>query len=284
MTLTVQDLRIHPVKALRGEARRAVLVAPWGIETDRRWMVVRPDGRFLTQRDFPAMARITAAATATGLTLSADGLGACDVPLPDVATSVLRQVSVWRDTVPALDAGAAAAAWLTAALGEACGLVYLADTEARPVDPAYGQPGDHAAFSDGFPVLLTTQASLEALNAALPAPIPMTRFRPNIVIAGAEPWAEDRWRRIRIGAVVFRVAKPCARCIVTTVDQQSGERPDRSEPLRTLGRLRRTAEGVIFGQNLIPDGPGPIAIGDRVEILEAGDSSVTLLSGAKSEA
>lgn len=278
MTLTVQDLRIHPVKALRGYGRDAVSVAPWGLETDRRWMVVRPDGRFLTQRDVPAMARITAEATPAGLLLSADGSGACQIPVPNARTCRARDVAVWRDRVPALDAGPEAAAWLSTALGADCGLVYLAETQARPVDPDYGRPGDHTAFSDGFPVLLTTTASLDALNAALPAPIPMNRFRPNIVVDGAEPWAEDRWRRIRIGAVVFRVVKPCARCIVTTIDQQSGARPDKSEPLKTLGRIRRTAEGVIFGQNLIPDGPGRIAIGDRVEILESGESSVTLLS------
>jgi uncharacterized protein YcbX len=278
VTLTVQDLRIHPVKALRGYARETVSVAPWGIETDRRWMVVRPDGRFLTQRDFPAMARITAEATATGLVLSAEGRDAVAVAFPDAATRALRQVTVWSDTVPALDAGPEAAAWLSTALEEACGLVYLADTRARPVDPEYGQPDDHAAFSDGFPVLLTTMASLKALNAALPEAIPMNRFRPNIVVDGAAPWAEDRWRRIRIGTIVFRVAKPCARCIVTTIDQHSGARPDKSEPLKTLSRIRRTAEGVIFGQNLIPETQGRIAVGDRVEILESGASNVSLLS------
>lgn len=277
MTLTVQDLRIYPVKALRGDQRDAVSVALWGIEEDRRWMVVRPDGRFLTQRDLPSMACIAAAATATGLTLSAEGHGDCPIPFPDAGTSATREVEVWRDRVPALDAGAQAAAWLSAALGERCGLVYLADTQARPVDPNFSRPGDHAAFSDGFPVLLTTTASLAALNAVLPAPIPMNRFRPNIVVAGAEPWAEDGWHRIRIGAVIFRVAKPCARCIVTTIDQQSGARPDKSEPLKTLSRIRRTAEGVIFGQNLIPENQGRIAVGDRVEILEAGESNVSLL-------
>ena len=284
MTLTVQDLRIHPVKALRGYARDVVSVAAWGIETDRRWMVVRPDGHFMTQRDFPAMARIAAEATVTGLTLSTEGLDACRVPFPDDATSARRQATVWRDTVAALDAGPAAAAWISAALGETCGLVYLADTDARPVHPDYGQAGDHTAFSDGFPVLLTTTASLDALNAALPEPIPMNRFRPNIVVDGAAPWAEDRWRRIRIGAVLFRVAKPCTRCIVTTVDQMSGARPDKSEPLKTLTRIRRTAAGVIFGQNLIPECQGRITIGERVEILETGESNVTLLTATETSA
>jgi uncharacterized protein YcbX len=108
----------------------------------------------------------------------------------------------------------------------------------------------------------------------------MARFRPNIVVTGAAAWAEDGWRRIRIGTVVFRVAKPCARCVVTTIDQITGERPDKSEPLRTLGRMRRTADGVMFGQNLIPDGPGRITVGDAIEILEAGESTVRLIPPA----
>lgn len=281
MPLTVSALRIHPVKALRGAAREAVSVEAWGVAQDRRWMVVQPDGRFLTQRELPLMARITATATEAGLVLSAEGLGLCAVPFPEAATAEERLVTVWRDTLPALDAGPEAAHWLSEALGRPCGLVYLADTRARPVDPAYGTPEDRTAFSDGFPVLLATTASLDALNDALPAPIPMERFRPNLVVAGATPWAEDRWRRIRIGTVTFRVVKPCSRCIVTTVDQESGERPDKSEPLKTLGRLRRAAGGVMFGQNLIPDGPGRIAVGDRVEILEAGESNVTLLSATE---
>jgi uncharacterized protein YcbX len=154
------------------------------------------------------------------------------------------------------------------------------DTRARPVDPDYAAPDDRALFSDGFPVLLTNTASLAALNTALPKPIDMTRFRPNIVMTGATAWAEDQWRRIRIGGVVFRVAKPCARCAVTTVDQMTGERPNKSEPLRTLGRIRRTADGVMFGQNLIPDSPGRIAVGDAIEILEAGESNVRRLAPA----
>ncbi len=274
--LTVQEIRIYPVKALRGYALPASDVALWGLDHDRRWMVVQPDGRFLTQRELPAMARIDARATADALTLAAGGGGGLRVPVPTPAAE-RRQVQVWGDQVPALDAGPEAAAWLGARLGLACGLVYLDDPHARPVDPAYGRPEDRALFSDGFPVLLANTASLAALNAALPNPIDMARFRPNIVVSGAAAWDEDRWRRIRIGGVVFRVAKPCARCVVTTVDQMTGDRPDKSEPLRTLGRMRRAAGGVMFGQNLIPDGAGRIAVGDTIEILEVGESNVRLL-------
>ena len=185
----VQDLRLYPVKALRGYSQTTAAVAIWGLEGDRRWMVVRPDGSFITQRELPAMARITARTEADGLTLSTAGGSSCHVPLPSPGAK-RRQVQVWRDQVPALDAGDEAAAWLSAALDVTCGLVFLDDTAARPVDPAYARAGDFAAFSDGFPVLLTNTASLDALNRELPSPIEMTRFRPNIVITGAAPWAE----------------------------------------------------------------------------------------------
>jgi uncharacterized protein YcbX len=282
LDLVVHDLWIYPVKALRGYARRDTDVATWGLDQDRRWMVVRPDGGFLTQRELPAMARIAATAEDGAVNLATTDVPDLRVPIPTPAAE-RRQVTVWKDRVPALDAGPEAAAWLSATLGLACGLVYLDDPGARPVDPAYARPDDRTVFSDGFPVLLANMASLDALNAALPQPIGMSRFRPNIIVTGAAAWAEDRWLRIRIGAVLFRVAKPCARCAVTTVDQVTGERPDKSEPLRTLGRIRRTAGGVMFGQNLIPDGPGRIAVGDSVEILEVGESNVRLLPEAAAD-
>jgi uncharacterized protein YcbX len=281
-SLVVDDLRIYPVKALRGYSRPVADVATWGLDQDRRWMVVRPDGTFLTQRELPAMARIDATAEAGAVTLGVDAAPGLRVAVP-APSAERRQVKVWQDIVPALDAGPEAAAWLSAALGLSCGLVYLDDTGARPVDPAYARPSDRTLFSDGFPVLLANTASLDALNRELPKPIDMSRFRPNIVVSGAAAWEEDRWLRIRIGEVVFRVAKPCARCAVTTVDQVTGERPDKTEPLRTLGRIRRAPGGVMFGQNLIPDGPGRIDIGDPVEILEAGESRVRLLPPAAAD-
>ena len=176
---------------------------------------------------------------------------------------------MWRDRVSARDAGDAAAALLGAAIGVACRLVWLDDPRARPVDPGFAAAeGDTVSFADGFPVLLTTDASLASVNAELASPIPATRFRPNLVVAGATPWAEDGWRRIRVGEVAFAVAKYCERCIVTTIDPETGLRPDHAEPLRTLARLRRTATGgVTFGQNLIPASTGAVAVGDEVEVL-----------------
>ncbi len=150
-------------------------------------------------------------------------------------------------------------------------LVYLDDPTRRPVDPQYGRAGDIVSFADGFPLLLTSTGSLGELGAWLAAdrqaPVPMTRFRPSVVVSGAPPWAEDRWRRIRIGAIPFRVAKPCGRCVVTTTDQITGQRGQ--QPLKLLGRRRRFGNELVFGQNLIPDWGGVIRVGDPVEILDA---------------
>jgi uncharacterized protein YcbX len=162
-------------------------------------------------------------------------------------------------------AGPAADEWLSEAIGSPCRLVYMADPErARPVDPEYGRAEDRVSFADGFPMLVTTQASLDDLNAQLEHPIPMNRFRPNLVVAGGEAWAEDRWRGLLVGDVMFRVAKECARCVVTTIDQRTAEKSPQSEPLRTLAKFRRKDGNVMFGQNLVPDRRGILRIGDPV--------------------
>jgi uncharacterized protein len=182
----------------------------------------------------------------------------------------MLKVTVWSSTVPAAAAGPAADAWFRAYLGRTVRLVYLDDPARRPVDPEFCQEGDVVSFADGYPLLLTSAGSLAELGRWLAEdgepPVPMTRFRPSVVVAGAPPWAEDRWRRIRIGPVPFRVAKPCGRCVVTTTDQVTGERG--SQPLKILGRRRRFGQQLVFGQNLIPDAPGVIRVGDPVEILD----------------
>ena len=267
MGARVEALHCYPVKGMRGRAREHSEVALHGLAGDRRWMVTDMAGGFLTQRQVPAMARLDAEPEVDGLVLRR-GEDCCRVRMPGTGAP-RRQVSIWGDVVAAVDAGDVPAAWLSTVLGQSCRLVYMDDERARPVDPAFGQVGDHVGFADGFPLLAASQSSLAALNAELAAPVPMDRFRPSVVISGLPPWSEDRWRRIRIGDMVFRAPKPSTRCVVVTRDQRTGESPQPGEPLRTLGRLNRHPAGIVFGANLLPDAPGRLAVGDPVEVLEA---------------
>jgi uncharacterized protein YcbX len=267
------DIRRYPVKSLRGHALASARVDRIGLVDDRRWMVVDAAGQFQTQRQMPRMARIDATLTAVGVGLGLDGQGTISVERPGAGAESIM-VRVWSDDVPARSAAPEADAWLSRALGAAVRLVYLDDETARGVDLTFGQEPDRVSFADGFPILLTTEESHGALNARLAVPVTMTRFRPNLVVAGFPAWEEDRWRRIRIGEASFRIVKPCARCIITTLDPVSGEKTG-DEPLRTLGKIHRASGGrIIFGQNLIPDELGAVRVGDAVEVLEAGPSNV----------
>jgi uncharacterized protein len=272
--MKVTALYRYPVKSLRGTSLQASRVERLGLAGDRRWMVVDAAGKFQTIREHPVMTQIEATARDDGsLVLSHPAHGSVVVAVP-IATSN-KLVRVWRDDVEAVPSDAAAGQFLSKILGLSAELVYLANPGARPVDPTFGQPGDATGFADGFPVLLTSTMSLNDLNSRLPVKAEMRRFRPNIVISGARPWTEDTWRTIRIGAVTFRVVKPCARCVVTTRDPDTGVQTDPREPLKTLGSFHRAANGgVIFGQNLIPDSTGEIRVGDTVDVLSEGESNL----------
>ncbi|WP_428374931.1 MOSC domain-containing protein [Lichenicoccus sp.] len=264
--MRLTGLRRYPVKGLRGEDHAALDVDAWGPSGDRRWMVVQPDGGFMSQRRWPGLARIGATLQGDGSLLLQSREASIRVPRPDGAARL--RVTVWLRELDAALAGAAADAWLAARLGQACRLVYLDDPSARPVERIPGvREDDTVSFADAYPILLTSTASLSALNAELEAPVGMDRFRPNLVIDGAAPWQEDGWQRLRIGGMVFRAPKACTRCIVTTLDQATGLAPVPGEPLRTLGRLNRNAAGIVFGRNLIPDAPGRLQVGDPVEVL-----------------
>lgn len=267
--LTLAALEIYPVKGLKGLTLDSVAVEPWGLAGDRRWMVVDARGRFLSQREEPRLALIGPAALADdGLGLALAGRGAVTVarPAPDAERV---EATVWRDSVSAASAGPEADRWLSEALGLACRLVYMDDPAlARPVDQEFGAPGDTVSFADGFPLLVTTAASLDDLNSRLERPVPMSRFRTNLAVDGGAAWDEDGWRQVKVGEVTFRVVKDCARCAVTTVDQETGIRSADNEPIRTLARFRRVAGGrIIFGQNLVPADRGTIRVGDPVTII-----------------
>jgi hypothetical protein len=261
---------IYPLKGCRAVDLAEAVVEPWGLAGDRRWLLVDADGQFITQREHPALARLVVGyGPEADITVSTEGYPPLRVAAPGGRPELLK-VTVWRSTVLAAAAGPEADAWFSAYLGAPTRLVWLDDPTRRAVDPEFGADGDVVSFADGFPLLLTTTGSLDQLGEWLTAdgeqPVPMNRFRPNVVVSGYQPWAEDRWRRIRIGSVSFRVAKPCGRCIVTTTDQMTGERG--RQPLRMLARHRRFGKSLVFGQNIIPDSPGLIRVGDPMEVIE----------------
>ncbi|SDS49130.1 MOSC domain-containing protein [Pseudomonas oryzae] len=267
--LRLSALYRFPVKSLGGELLQRAEIDALGLAGDRRWMVVDgASGRFLTQRQLPGMTQLGARwLDAETLELNAPGRAQLQVAVPP-ADEALRGVTVWGDSLQAPDAGDAAAAWLSAALDRACRLVHVPASRARQVDTAYAQVGDRVGFADGFPLLLIGQASLDDLAARVGRPLEMLRFRPNLVIEGGDPYAEDGWGRLRIGAVEFERVKPCSRCAIPTLDPHSGERSADGEPLKTLASYRRDADGVYFGQNLIQRGSGVLEVGMPVVLLD----------------
>jgi|SRR5579883_1177408 uncharacterized protein YcbX len=271
--MRLAEIRCYPVKSLRGHSLQEASLERVGLAGDRRWMIVDETGKFLTQRQYPKLAQIDAVPTESGVALRHATLGTLDVDFPDERAPT-ETVVVWRASVPARVADSAGP-YLSTFLEKPVRLVYLSDATARRVDQTYGGPHDRVSFADGFPLLITSTASLADLNRRLPKPIAMDRFRPNLVIEGAPAWAEDAWRRIRIGDLSFRVVKPCSRCAIPTLDPLTGEPLEGNEPLCTLGQFRRAANGgIIFGQNAIPDDCGALSVGDAVEVVKTGPSNL----------
>jgi len=270
----LSGLFIYPVKSLHGISVSSADVDALGLVGDRRFLVVDESGRFLTQRALPRMALIGTALTATTLTLSAESTGAIEIPRANDRHASLRVVNVWKsENLQAEDCGAGPAAWLTSFLGIACRLVRIGAAFHRPVLKSAARPGDLVSFADAAPFLAISEASLADLNARLDvsgeSPVPINRFRPNLVINGCKAFAEDTWPRARIGAIVLRAAGSSTRCAITTTDQLTGARG--KEPLRTLAKFRRDPNDpgeVIFGQNFIHETKtGSLRVGDQVEAL-----------------
>ena len=259
----------YPLKSAATEVLSHSLVGAQGLLGDRRWMLVDvASGRFLTQRALPAIGRITALWQVDGsLRLQAPGLAELQVAVPG-SEAARRPVTVWSDSLEVPDAGDEAAQWLQQVIGQPCRLVQVPEVLARQVDQQYAQPADRVGFADGFPLLLISQASLDDLSARVGRSLEMLRFRPNLVVTGCEPYAEDQWRRIRIGDLEFELVKGCSRCILTTLDPQTGERSSDREPLTTLKTYREREGEVYFGQNVLPRGCGELRLGQAVEILD----------------
>jgi len=261
MTPTLTGLVVYPIKSASGISVSEWEVDDFGLRHDRRFMVVDHSGEFLTQRDHPRMALIAPELTDGHLKVSAPGMPTLELPL-EPKPIVLTRVTVWDDSCEASWMGESAAGWFSDFLGFACSLVHMPSETRRPTNPAYDTTGSRVSFADAYPFLLISEESLADLNGRLADPLPMNRFRPNLTIAGAGAFHEDRWARIEIGGLALNVVKPCDRCVITTTDQVTTKRG--VEPLRTLATYRKVGGKVMFGQNAVHEGRGSLRVGDRV--------------------
>ena len=266
--MRVAALSVFPVKGGRGLDVDIAAVEPRGLRGDRRWMLVDANGRFVSQRELPALARLSARERDHGLAMALDG-EALEIPVLDAAGPRVA-VTIWRDTL-LLPEAEEASAWLSRCFDRPLRLVHQNDDAVRPTSPDWSRHGDETSLADGYPILVVTAESLADLERTAGAALGMARFRPNLVVEGAQPWDEDRWARLRVGEVDLDLVKPCARCKVTTVDQHAGVVAG-EEPLATLRATRMSADarvpGVLFGWNAIPRGSGSIRVGDGVTVLE----------------
>lgn len=266
----VSQIFVYPIKSCRGIAVSHAEVQARGLAHDRRYMLVDANGRFLTQRQHGRMALIYVSFGDDGFVVEAPGMRPCFIPerlAPgDSAGSTACEVKVWKDTVEATLADADTNVWFSAYMGFACGLVYLADTQHRPVLHESAGFDDEVSFADGAPLMLLSEASLMDLNERLKNPVTINQFRPNLVVTADAAYAEDTWRHVEIDKARFDVAWPCSRCILTTIDPATGERDPEGEPMNALKRYRFHDRAVFFGQNLLPRATGRIAVGSALSI------------------
>lgn len=258
--LRVRSLFVYPVKSCRGIAVESARLVERGFELDRRWMIADERGRFLTQRELPRLALIGTRLAGDAIVLCAPGVGELELPVVAPSSAPRMRVRVWSDQGDA-QVYRPASEWLGAFLGQPARAVYMPDDVRRPVSRA---PDAIVGFADAYPLLCVGHASLEALNRRLAQPIGMERFRPNLVVAGGEPHAEDTWQSLEVGEVALEAAKLCDRCAVVTVDPATGERG--REPLATLAEYRRHEGAVWFGVNLLHRGRGVLRVGDPVVV------------------
>ncbi len=264
MSIQITQLRVYPVKSLGVQESQKWLIDKRGLQFDRRWMVVDPQGTFITQRNTPRMSHCHPRFFGDHWDLTCEGLAQLRLPEPQTGGPI--SVRVWGDEeITAELCGPEADAWITGALCVPARLVYLPDKTHRPIDPPYGREGEIAGFTDNHPILVVGEESLADLNERLEISVPIQRFRPNIVIKGAPAFAEDTWKQIQIGPVTLRATMPCARCSFTTLDHETGITTG-SEPLRTLATYRRSGTDVRFGMYYVPEVGGQISVGDEVTV------------------
>jgi uncharacterized protein YcbX len=285
VALRLTRIRVYPLKGAAGVDLEESELDSFGLPGDRRWMLVGADGRFMSQRTHPRLCLLRAGpgpgetnAAKAGAVFTVDGPGMESVSLmPPPAPDEWMEVQVHKDRFRALVGEEETDRWFSHFLNEPCRLAYIPQSVHRPVDPAYAPDhrssppaGFRVSFSDGYPLHITTEESLLALNERLRAPVKMLRFRPNLVVEGGMAWEEDIWRRLEIGTALLEQVKPCARCTVTTVDPDTGDRDH--EPLLTLKGFREWGGKVYFGQNAVFLRRGKVRTGDPVRIISRGDA------------
>jgi uncharacterized protein YcbX len=271
MPLTISALYSYPIKSCAGLQHDSLELVATGPAYDRHWMITEPDGTFITQRTHPQMALIRPHFDGDDLVLNAPNMSAVRVPLVVPDDHARRPVTVWRDTVLGADEGDEVAAWLSDYLHESVRLFAMPPETVRPVDPKYAKTPAQVGFSDGYPLLVFSTASLDDLNAKLTergkATVTVAHFRPNIVVTDVDaPFAEDGWNAFTVGGLSFDVVKPCARCKITTVDPTTGTVTDPQEPSATLALYRRGESGVLFGQNVIHRSTGTVHVGASLDV------------------
>jgi len=277
--LHISKLYIYPIKSLGGIPVNSAQVTSRGFKYDRRWMLVDGQNRFLTQREHPTMALIKVAIEADGLLVSHQLYGSIKVPF--IYNSVAKQsVTIWDDITTGAYVSNEIDHWFSTVLGIKCRLIYMPDDSEREVDQRYAQPGMITSFADAYPFLLIGQASLDDLNKRLPAALPMDRFRPNIVFTGGGAFSEDLMNHITIAGISFYGAKLCSRCVMTTIDQQTGTKA--KEPLKTLAGYRSKNKKILFGQNLVHQGEGFVTVGDTLDVLSTHNEDRFIIEKKKS--
>ena len=271
--LTVSQLWIYPIKSLRGISLDTVQLEKRGFQYDRRWMLVDSGNQFITQRQYARMALIETELSDFGLSVRAPDMPVLIIPYPDQQVELYDEIEVkcWDDQVTVQHINTAIDNWFSEFLGIDCQLVYMPDNCERVVDPNFALNNDIVSFSDGFPNLLISEASLEDLNHRVDIELSMNRFRPNIVISGGDPYVEDTLKHFRINSIDFFGVKPCSRCVITTVNPQTAEKEGR-EPLNTLSGYRKLNNQVFFGQNVLHKlsyvSDNLVKVGDIVEVIQ----------------
>ena len=280
--MRISEINIYPVKSLGGISVEKSIVEKRGFQNDRRFMIVDKNGKFLSQREISKMATIHTDILDDKIKLSS--VEPFDSLSIDLANKFEKEINVqvWQSVCKGLLADEYTNNWFSDVLETECFLVQMPDSTERQINKKFNKGREIVSFADGYPYLLIGENSLHDLNKKLDKQISMNRFRPNIVVEGFEAFAEDNWKKIRIGETIFRVTKPCARCVITTIDQETGIK-EKSEPLKTLASYRKASEiypenyqdldidenAVLFGQNLVAENFGEeLKIGDEIEILE----------------